>query len=501
MEGSLESCMHVLINCTYAQEDAPGHAENHKQLVEHPSVSNTDYWLPELDIKQGYKLVARNPVCLIYLSNDCTQQVCVTSTELALRPTLKANEVLITPVVCISPDGIICSDKPAIIQLLKTVEFAKTDVTQKLKHKLMPVYNNTIPVEWKELELQDCTMCGDRVMFKTNHFSYFAVIAQLPNASVSAIVKPDPTYESKPVELTIPELPGFKVEIPPASVHCVTNITATVCHNDPDLQDSNCEYQSPASALVILEPHNTQFSNKIPITMPIPGYAKISETHPDIKLQLWYSNRCYHGDTEQTQIKWEHIEEADIYISCDSEGNYLATTYTTHFSIFRYLWDIFIDWRLNYFGERIRGRCQVFMSREVKYESDVTFGITVLLYPFRDPYEKLDQYDYILYDSCVPIEFFAGNKLCRLELNSALPLDSENSDTEHIKRLSTDYEMRVDFSIHLQADDKLELPEGMVLGKLCIDEHIQQHNFNLIKVQLMHGFEQTCHIRTSLNNS
>ena len=480
--------MHVQINCTLfcdAQEEAPGHAENLKLFLEHPSVSNIDYCLPELDIEQGYKLVARNPVCLIYLSNDCTQQVCVvTSTDLALRPTLKANEVLITPVVYISPDGIVCSDKPAIIQLLNTVVFAKMDATQKLKHKLVPVYSNAFPVEWKTLELQDCTMSDERVTFKTNHFSHFAVVAQLPNTSVSAIVKPDPSHESKPVELTIPELPGFKVEIPPASVQCVTNITATVCHNDPDLQDSNCEYQSPASAFVILEPHKAQFSNIIPITIPIPGYAKITEAHPDIKLQLWYSNRCYHGDTEQTQIKWEHIEEADIDISCDSEGNYLATTYTAHFSIFRYLWDTLIDWRLNYFAERIRGRCQVFMSREVEFESNVTFGIAVLLYPFRDPYDKLDRYDYVLYSSCLPIEYFAGNKLCRLELNSALPLDSENSDIEQIKRLSTDYEMRVDFLIRLQAGDKLELPEGMVLGKLCIDEHIQQHTFNLIKVQL-----------------
>ena len=479
------ACSYNFILFCDAQEDVPGFVENLKLFSEYPCVSKPDYCLPELDIKNGYKLVARNPICLIYLSSDCTQQVCVvTSSELTLRPTLEANEVLITPIVCVSPDGMFHSEKPAIIELLNTVEFAKMEVTQKLKHKLVPVYSNASPVQWKKLELQDCMTCGDRVTFKTNHFSYFAVVAQLPSTSVSTIVKPDPSHESKPVELTIPELPGFKVEIPPASVQCVTNITATVCHNDPELHDSNCDYQSPASAFVILEPHNTQFFNRIPITMPIPGYSEITEKHPDIKLQLWYSNRCCNEDTEQIRIKWEHIEEADIDISCDSEGNYLATTYTSHFSVFRYLWDILIDWRLNYFAERIRGRCQVFMSREVKYESYVTFGIAVLLYPFRDPYDKLDQYDYILHDSYVPIEFFAGNKLCRIELDSSLQLDSEKSDTEQVKRLSKDYEMRVDFLIRLQAGDKLELPEGMVLGKLCIDEHIQQHNFNLIKVQL-----------------
>ena len=224
------------------------------------------------------------------------------------------------------------------------------------------------------------------------------------------------------------------------------------------------------------------FSNRIPITIPIPGYLEITKQYPDIKLQLWYSNRCSSGDAGQVQTKWELVEEADISISCDCEGNYLATTYTTHFSIFRYVWDILIDWRLNYFAERIRGRCQVFMSHEVKYESHVTFGIAVLLYPFRDAYDKLDQYDYMLHDSCVPIEFFTGNKLCRVELNSSLPLDSENSNIEQMKRLSKDYEMRVDFSIQLHAHGELKLPKGMLLGNLHIDEHIQQHKFNLIKV-------------------
>ena len=468
-----------------AQEDVPEHGENQQQVLESPYVSETQYHLPELDIKRDYKVVARNSVCLIYLPNDCAQQVCVmTISDLMLHPILKANEVLITPVVCVSPDEMISSEKPAIIELLNTGEFANMDITQKIKHTLVPIYSNASPVQWKKVELQDCIVYGDRVTFKTNHFSYFAVVAQHPISSVSAVVKPGPNHENKSVELTIPELPGFKVEIPPASVQCATNITATVCHSDPDseLHDCDCEFQSPASAFVILEPHNTQFLNKVPITVPIPGYAKITEEHPDIKLQLWYAS---HEDSEQIRIKWEHIEEADIDISCDSDGNYLATTYTSHFSIFRYLWNIVIDWRLNYFAERIRGRCQVFMTREVKLGSCVTFGITVLLYPFRDPYDKLDQYEYILLDGCVPIEYLAGDKRCCIKLDSSLPLDSDSCNPEQNKRLSKDYEMRVDFVIRLQAGDKLELPEGMVLGKLHIDEHVQQHEFLLIKVQFI----------------
>lgn len=449
------------------------------------SVSSTTlFTLPEMEPKEGYILTGCNSLCLVYLPDRCTQDICVvTITDCMLHPRLEGNEVLLTPVVCITPHGMcFSSEKSAIIELMKTVEFNKHSASQKHKQELVPLFSSSLPLEWKELELQDCKLLDDRVVFKTTHFSYFAVIARFPLPLASVSVMPDDSHDSKPVELIVSELPGFKVEIPPTSVQSITEITATVYYDDPELYGNDDLHHTLATACVVLEPHGIQFANRIPITMPIPNYAKIIKEHPDIKLQLWCSP-CPRDTDKEMQAKWEQVKGSDLEISCDSEGNYLATAYTTHFSVFTFLWNLVIDWPMNYFAERIHGRCQVFMSHETKFGSCIYFGIAVLLYPFQDPYRKLHNYDYILHDSGIPVELIMGDILCRLELNESLPLDSKNSCIQQSCRLSKEFSTRVDFSIVLLADGGLELPEGMVMGNLYIDEHIQHHKFNLIKVK------------------
>lgn len=123
-----------------------------------------------------------------------------------------------------------------------------------------------------------------------------------------------------------------------------------------------------------------QFTQRIPITMPIPNYAEIVQNYPDIKLQLW----CSSGSSENVHANWEQIEDSDVEIVCDGVGNYLATAYTTHFTFFTFLWNKSVDNCMNFFAERIHGCCQVFMTHETKLGSFLNFGISVLLYPFQD---------------------------------------------------------------------------------------------------------------------
>ena len=429
--------------------------------------------------KEGYSCAACNSVCVVYLPEDCFQNLSVNTLDSIHNPQLCANEILLTPLVCISPHGLAFSaDKPAIIELIRTVELTN----QHCNPTLVPLFNNSMPPEWKDLEFSSgCEMLDDRVVFKTTHFSYFTVVARFPLPSATVSIEPDSSPQSQPAELTVPELPGFKVEIPSSSVEITTDITATVYYDDPELYVENDQH-SLATSCIALEPHNMQFTQRIPITMPIPNYAEIVKEHPDIKLQLW----CSSGSSENVQANWEQIEDSDVEIICDGAGNYLATAYTTHFTFFTFLYNKSVDCCMNFFAERIRGRCQVFMTRETKLGSFLNFGISVLLYPFQDQYRALQNYEYLLYDSMKPIEVIAGKLECKIEFNESLLTEMCSSQRCYSQscRFSKDLTSQADFLINLDASGGSELPAGVVLANLVIEHGYEAHKFNLIKVHV-----------------
>ena len=438
--------------------------------------------LPELaqlqTSRNGYICAVQNSFCLVYMPSNYFQKLFVEDVGVSDNLKLSANEILLTPAVCISPHGLtFSSNKPAIIELMKTVKLTKLNDNT----KLVPIFSDSAHQEWKKLNSSSyCEMIDDRVVFDTTHFSYFAVIAQFSLPSATVTINPDDGHQSQPVKLTISQLPGFKVEIPPTCVQSSTDVTATVHYDDPKLFNSN-DRVSLATPCVALEPHNTHFTGRISITIPIPNYVEIIKENPDIKLQLWYSPRFSEGMV----AKWKPIEDSDVKISRDCEDNYLATAYITHFTFFTFLWDKTIDYCMNFFVERIHGRCQVFMTRETKFGSFINFGIAVLLYPFRSPYLTWQNYDYILYDSVTPVDFTVGKVQCKIELSHFLV--SENSSIRQCYmqpgRLSKNLSVQADFLIEIDIGTDSEIPEGIVLASLSIEHGYDVHKCNLIKVR------------------
>ena len=418
--------------------------------------------------------------------------------DVTLHPVTTANEITLTPVVEIAPCGeFFTPEKPAIIELLKTVKLSDQNKTRKFI--LMNNYSNlSSSMKWNEMSASIDREMEDRIMFKTTHFCLFVAIVRFPFPSASARIEKD-TNSQLPAELIIPEMPGFKVHIPQTSVLSDTNITATIHSDDRNLCQQN-DNNSLASACIGLEPHGLRFTQKISITFPVPNYAKITKEHPDAQLQCWHAAVSADiGGSEPTNLKWELIDDADISVSQVNNSQYAATIHTSHFSFFKLIWKaeklVLAKHHVKNFCskllvrnrvESISGRCQVFMSQETKTSMAINFSIAVLIYPFQEPYASLENYHYILYDSGEkPIEFTVGNLTCAIKLKDELFLKKSLAERQRSYKesvtLSENFMVRPEFDIELDLSAKLT--EGMVLAKLIINHgDVQQHKCNLIKV-------------------
>jgi len=212
--------------------------------------------------------------------------------------TVKANELLLTPVVSVSPQGLEFSPaKPAIIILPKVVEPDDN-------HQLIPLYSATEASQlrcWTEpTEFTQCEMLEDHIVLKTATLGLFAVVARFPYPSSSITIKPDTNQE-----LTVPELKGFKMELSSHSLspESAKKIKATVYFSDPPYSRESEEH-SLASACVDIEPHGLHFDRSIPVTLPIPDYDKIKKEVPDAELEIWQATDDESSDPSQQT--WKH---------------------------------------------------------------------------------------------------------------------------------------------------------------------------------------------------
>ena len=133
------------------------------------------------------------------------------------------------------------------------------------------------------------------------------------------------------------------------------------------------------------------------------------------------------------------------------------------------------------------GRCQVFMSRETKAGSFLSFSVAVLLYPYQEEkvHEIPHNYKYSLYDSeRTPISIKGCNLRFTIELTTYRFTNGDcGFPTKFCKdvQLSGDMFTRADFIIKLNSST--EVWEGAVLGELIISNgEISLHTMNLIKV-------------------
>ena len=129
--------------------------------------------------------------------------------------------------------------------------------------------------EWKELGFKcNCREFQDRTSFEVTHFSLYTVISCKPLPPSTIKVKPSadtskPDQSSVSTELTILELPGFKVEMPPfiLNTNREIDITATVLYDCPAV--CSREEKNHLASCIELEPHGITFSEEVSISIPI----------------------------------------------------------------------------------------------------------------------------------------------------------------------------------------------------------------------------------------
>ena len=427
---------------------------------------------------EGYTCVGRSVLGSVYLPDTIphTKVDIQSVSDNTVYPKRSANEVLLTPVVSITSQSLMLTmDKPVIIELMKTAELR--DVGNK---KIVPMYSSTddtVPPNWEDLH-EECEVLDDRFRFKTTHFSYFAVIARFSPPTASVMV--DPETDSVD-ELTVPELPGFCVTIPPKSVPSPIEAKATLYYDESEeWRDSANERL--ASACVRLEPEGQKFSQKVFVNLPIPGYSEIIAANPGAKLQLMYSPSGSAND-------WEIHEDMKVV---EVEGEFVVQFFTDHFSCWLVKWLENVRGVSNEIGhifkrvKSLRGRCQVFMTPEVEVGSVINFSIQVSVYPFQHPpHEIPSNYNCILYDSgAAAIEFTPGNLYFSIELNELLySKKDKNRRFEKCHRLPEDSSVQAHFDIHLEKESKRQIVMGAVIAHLSVKDSLNKHEWNLVKVR------------------
>ena len=259
--------------------------------------------------QEGYMCATCSEIGLVYLPDTVSQSLDIdmhSTSDISFHPKTTANEVILTPVVSITPRShlaVLTKDQPVIIELIKTAELL--DIGEK---KIVAMFSDTdesVPPDWKELD-EECDVLEDRIRFKTTYFSFFTVIARFCPPSASTKVDPSLSDVERSVRLIVPELPGFKVEIPSKSVQSATEVKVTLHYDDSEMCKSSSN-KPLASACVALEPHDQQFLEKISIQIPIPGYSVITKTYPGAKPQLLYSPNALSNDW----IKQDNIMEIE----------------------------------------------------------------------------------------------------------------------------------------------------------------------------------------------
>ena len=443
--------------------------------------------------KEGYKCKTQNSLCLVYLPQEINKKLSLeTVTDTSIHPKITSNEILITPVVRMTSDNTSLSlEKPAVIELAKTIELSDKEAN----NKVIPLCANSESSEWKELGSEcNCKMLKDRVSFHVTHFSLYAVISRKPYPSSTVRVKPAsadipaPEHSSAPTELTVPELPGFKVLIPPSSVNAdrETDITATILYNCPAICNED-ERSRLALSCIELEPHGITFAEKVSISIPIPDYAEVMKNDPNAKLQVWHADKRY--DSLNT-LEWNLVEPS---ISRDGEDRYVATVSTEQFSW--YMWDAY-NWAKSLFITstpaphfEIKERCQVFMSPETRLRpsQDITFSISVLFYPYKEKPEPVPcNYKYMLLDSGLLDLEVANNDSLVFQVKLSRHLLPKEKEPIIGSFVVTGHQVRHQKARNIELDSKVELQPGLPIGELTfgIKERPEEthQTLSLIKV-------------------
>ena len=422
----------------------------------------------------------KNSVCQIYLPQG-TNKIISVETVTDFHPKTACNEIIISPVVHIVSDHKhLPGEKPAIIELTKTIELSEKEE----KNSAIPMYSSSKLTEWKELGSEsNCQVLKHHITFEVTDFSYFAVISRKPRPSSSVKVKPviDTCVADQLPPLTIPELPGFKVQISPSSV--ITDeeveVTATAFYDSPALCKSK-DRDRLASSCIELEPHGLTFSKEVCISIPIPNYSEIKRDHPDAELQIWHANK---QTDSKKELDWTLVEHR---ICQDEEGQHVAIVLTKHFSYFTPLWNMCV-WAKDLFcGTNsfcIKARCQAFMSKEISVQSNLIFNVTLLFYPYKEEPEPVPcNYKHMLLDSDL-LDLQISNDD---SISYQLKFHEWLSPREYTSQGKFDFSGRQQKTFNVTIDGGVKIQGGSPMGTLSIGTQQtsteNHHTLGLIKV-------------------
>ena len=427
-----------------------------------------------MPVPVGYRRIPGTSLSQVYLPDDVSENVQIQSLK-EFDPMIKANELLLTPVVSVSPQGLEFNPaKPAIIVLPKVAE--PND-----KHQLVPLCSATDPSQlpnWSEQT--ECEMLEDHIVLKTNTLGLFAVLARFSYPSSSLSIKPDSDQE-----LIVPELKGFKIQLPshslpPESAEAVEEIKATVYYSDPQYSPENEEH-SLASACVDIEPHGLEFTESIPVTLPIPDYAKIKEEEPEAALEIWHA--AGDNSSKPSHHTWKRLDST-ININQSEDGSHVATSQISQSGFIENRWNKPVAKQYGLGAATAYSKLprdvkyireiRVYMSREDISEELNHFGLSVVMDSSADPPSILEA-------NQRPV----ANKKVRLalgEVSVEVEIDNSEKVLPDESEITEDFWPQFDFLIKVNANSLLK--EGSCFGRLHIQQVDQRpHHVNLTKVR------------------
>lgn len=450
------------------------------------------------EIPANYVGTKNSPLCQVYLPDDCTAKIEIEEVkDLSLHPTLKDNQLLITPVVSITPHGLNFGSNPAILVLSHCT---KRNRAQDMD--LMPICSSTNQhqaPEWVVIDDSECEIFAECVMFEVSHFSLFAVVATFPYPSLSVDVRPGVGGA-----LLIPELPGFSLHIPNESVQSLkdkVSVKVTVFYCDQPYRVSH-NNSAPASACIGMEPHGMEFDSPVEIAIPIPDCTTIVSQFPEARLELWCSREA--GPDGSTPCNWQLVEGTDFHLQRNEECDSHVLQFTTsHFSWYELLWSLCTaplqQLRLGatVAYDQLRGRAkyvgvrfQAFMSHP--HGNSHTFGLAVTVYKFGDPLLAPSNYPLLVADSGIKRMFLRIGELHVRVEGCFVASQDVGEDLERAGRIldfaGEDFCERFEFVLSLKSEVAVPLQEGLVLGKLRFIQWDHQSHpihkpYNLIVVR------------------
>ena len=469
-------------------------------------------------LPQGYTEVSgsHTVLCQVYLPPGSTSgSVLVEEVkDLSLHPQLASNELLVTPVVRVSPHGLkFRADQPAIVVLPHC-----TRPSGGTAEEVVVLCSNTGPCElpqWRRVCEGMCDMFESSVKFSTTHFSLFAVISTMPYHSAELVIS-----SNEGGSLTLPECPGFQVKFPAGSLMTERGeetITATIYYADSPLngassdprgaspdphgaspdphgaspnQEEEVEGLALASPVVGLEPHGIHFSQPVEVTLPVPDYAAIKSALPEASLQLWTASH--------EALSWSRLVETQLSVDLCRDGQHTVSFSVPHFTFFELLWDTCRDtlMRLGYGAavvyrslraRYVAVRCQVFMTPP---QLDLTFALLVVVYKFGERLSELGNYPWMLADSGDRQVFLRTGEL-EAALNGCFEPRTEYGETslsqsQTLGFTGQDFSLRFAFSLKLSSLHSL-LADYQVIGKLQLRQGSggTAMQLNLIKVPVL----------------